>query len=216
MSVKFDQGVSPAYLSDDLRTPSGQISQERLEELKERSRQALLEKLPILQEGFRLMQEGNRMIVESQQELLEAREKRQAVVKKLQEVAEERHQILIEMFYRIFHTTPLPIEQAKPLYETYLADRSVTVEETSEGKSYLKINSMRSIIRYLNDHPTVKTCDFRAFKTEVYDIGTLAEYLKTSTTKGIALKNGIPLESKEILSKAVAARSGGLVVKYFA
>lgn len=177
---------------------------------------ALKDNMTGLQKGYRLVDEGNRMIAEGQQGLLEAQEKRQAAVKKLQEVAEERQQILIETFYRIFHTTPLPIEQAKPLFETYLVDRSITVEETGEGKSYLKINSMRPIIRYLNDHPTVKTCDFRAFKTEVHDIGTLAEHLKTSTIKGVALKNGISSESKEILGTAVAARSGGLKVQYFA
>ena len=222
MSVKFDQGVGPTYLSDGY--PSRQISQERLEELKEQSHKALLENLPVLQESFRKMHDANKRIDEGQKELLIATEKHQAATERLekadirlQQSEKKLQDALTRMFYRIFNSnTPIPVDEINVIFNTYLKDNSLTIEENSLGEGYAKINSMRAVTRYLDDHPTVKACDFRAFKTEVHDIGTLAEYLKTSTVKGIALKNGIPLESKEILSKAVAARSGGLVVKYFA
>ena len=224
MSVKFDQGVSPGYLSDDLRHPLNQISQERLEELKERSRQALLDNMPQLQEYSRLMAKGHRMIEESEKKLLVATEKREQLDVRREQLDVRREQAekklqdaLTKMFFKIFNgNTPIPVDEINAIFNTYLADNSLTIEENSLGEGYAKINSMRAVTRYLEDHPTVKACDFRSFKTEVHDIGTLAEYLKTSTVKGIALKNGIPSESKEILGTAVAARSGGLIVKYFA
>jgi hypothetical protein len=75
---------------------------------------------------------------------------------------------------------------------------------------------MRAITRYLDDHSDVKACDFRAFKTEVDDIPTLAEYLKNSTVRAIAFKSGIQEEAKASLAEAVATRNGGLKVQYFA
>ena len=102
------------------------------------------------------------------------------------------------------------------LFNTYLADRSLSVEETTEGASYPKINSMRSITQYLDDHLNVKICELRPFKTEICDIPTLAEYLKHFTVKLAGIKNGISDDAKASLAEAVAARNGGLKAQYSA
>ena len=136
---------------------------------------------------------------------------------KLQKVAKDRQNILTKQFYSIFNgKQQLPIEDIDVLFNTYLADCSLSVEKSSSGASYSKINSMRSITQYLDDHPNVKICDLRPFKTEICDIPTLAEYLKHSTVKLVGIKNGIPDDAKASLAEAVAARNGGLKVQYSA
>jgi hypothetical protein len=97
-----------------------------------------------------------------------------------------------------------------------LADGSLTVEKSAEGTSFGRINSMKPVKQYLDDHPKVQACDFRTFKTEIRDIPSLVDYLKTSTVKAIALKNGISEDDKASLDEAKAARNGGLIVRYFA
>jgi len=123
---------------------------------------------------------------------------------------------LTRQFYSIFNgKKTISVEEINALFNKYLADGSLTVEKSNEGKSYAKLNSMRAVTRYLDDHPDVKACDFRCLKTQVQDIPALADYLKKSTIKAIAINSGIPADAKTSLAEAVAARKGGLKVQYF-
>ena len=129
---------------------------------------------------------------------------------------------MTEMFYTIFKgkTDPaskdLPAQEINRLFQAYLADGSFSAGSSPEGEAYCRINSMRPVTKYLKDHPNVALCDFRPFKAEIYDIPTLAEYLKHSKVKGIALKKSVSEEAKASLAAAVVARNGGLKVQYFA
>lgn len=134
---------------------------------------------------------------------------------KLEEVARERQAVLTRKFHSIFNKTPLPSESVDSLFKKYLADGSLTVEKSQEGKSFPQINTMKSVVQYLSDYPEIKVCDFRVFKTAVYDIPALANFLKKSTVKAVALNSGIPAEAKASLADAVAARNGSLKVQYF-
>jgi len=91
-----------------------------------------------------------------------------------------------------------------------LADRSLTVEKNLEDKSFGRINSMSSVIKYLQASPLTKLCDFRTFKTEVNDVGTFADFLKTPAAfaiKGVAFKSGISEIAKEKLAEAKKTRA---------
>jgi hypothetical protein len=143
----------------------------------------------------------------------EGRAMKAAGLKGLEEVAKKRQDLLTKQFYTIFNKTPLPIEEIDTLFKTYLADGSLTTEKSPAG-SYPKINSMKAVIRYLDDHPDIKTCNFLIFKTAVHDIPTLADYLKKSTIKAIGLNSGIPNDAKASLAEAVNARNGSLKVQY--
>jgi hypothetical protein len=143
--------------------------------------------------------------------------------KKLAQAKQLGREALTEQFWSVFNgKTPLPPEKYNEIFNTYLADSSLTVEKNSEGKNCGRINSMNSVIQYLKTHPLTKTCDFRTFKTEVNDIGTLANFLKTSDAfgiKGVAFKSGIAEIAKTKLAEAVAARAATqspLKVQYFA
>ena len=156
------------------------------------------------------IEQADRNIEEADRGIAQSRERQR-------QLAKEKLVVLTGIFYSIFNgKNPIPADEVNALFETYLSDGSLTVGETSEGKSYPKINSMRAITRYIDDHPTVKMCDFRPFKTEISDIATLADYLKKSNVRAIALNSGIPTDAKTLLSEAIAARSGGLKVQYFA
>ena len=156
------------------------------------------------------IEQADRNIEEADRGIAQSRERQR-------QLAKEKLVVLTGIFYSIFNgKNPIPADEVNALFETYLSDGSLTVGETSEGKSYPKINSMRAITRYIDDHPTVKMCDFRPFKTEISDIATLADYLKKSNVRAIALNSGIPTDAKTLLSEAIASRSGGLKVQYFA
>ena len=135
---------------------------------------------------------------------------------KLQKVAKDKQDILTKMFYGIFNgKKKIPLEEIDTVFNTYLADASLSIEKTKEGKSFPKINSMRAVIRYLKEHQEVSSCDFSTFKTEINDVSSLAEYLKNSKVTVITLKKAIPEAAKASLAEAVAARNGGLKVQYF-
>ena len=129
---------------------------------------------------------------------------------------------LTKQFWSIFNgKDPIPQERYSEVFNTYLADRSLTVEETVDGKAFGRINSMNSVIKYLQANPLTKTCDFRHFKTEVNDVETLAEFLQTPAAyaiKGVAFKKGISEIAKNQLAAAASARASTnfpLKVQYF-
>ena len=154
-----------------------------------------------LEQADRLTQEADKLKQEAAREKLE--------------IAKLKQDLLTNKFHSIFNKTPLPSEAVDNLFKRYLADGSLTVEKSQEGKSFPQINSMKSVTQYLTDHPDVKSCDFRVFKTAINDIPTLATYLKKSTVKAIALSSDISAEAKASLAEAVAARNGNLKVQYF-
>ena len=230
MEAKIGGGFYPSPDSQpgDNRVP---LSREEFDLVKTKLKEKLIAQLPEINETFRQIAENNREIKRAQAMQAEGRAMQaegramqaegrkglQEVAKEREAIAKERQDILTKQFYSIFNgKKPLPVEEIDTLFNTYLADRSLSVEKSSSGTSYPKINSMRSITHYLDDHPNVKICDLRPFKAEVYDIPTLAEYLKHSTVKLIGIKNGIPDDAKASLAEAVAARNGGLKVQYSA
>ena len=129
---------------------------------------------------------------------------------------------LTKMFYTIFKgkadpaAKDLPAQEINRLFRTYLADGSISSKTTSGGLAYPCINSMNPITTYLDNHPKVSMCNFTAFKAEVHDVPTLAEYLKYSNIKAIAFRSSISEEAKASLAEAVAARKGSLKVQYLA
>jgi ABC-type phosphate transport system auxiliary subunit len=176
-------------------------------------------------EGRAMQAEGRAMQAEGRAMQAEGRAMQARGVQGLQEVAKERQDIITRQFYSIFKgkddlaAKDLPALEVDRLFKTYLANGSLTVEKSAEGTSFGRINSMKAVIQYLEDNPNVLTLDFRSFKTEVHDISALADNLKTSTVKAIALKKGISDDAKASLAEAVAARNGTLYgplkVQYF-
>ena len=237
MTAKVGGGFVPVPDARSQTESLVPISREEFEIHRAKVREAVIVKLPELNENFRQIAENNKKIEEANKGIALSRamqaegramqaegramqasasQKLEMAEKGLQKVAKERQDILTDMFYAIFNgKKKLPVENIDALFNAYLADRSLSVEETTSGTSYPKINSMRSVTKYLADHPSVPACDFRAFKTEIHDIPTLTEYLKHSTVKAIALKNGISDNAKASLAEAVAARNGGLKIQYF-
>ncbi len=160
----------------------------------------------------------NRFLAEERSRLLESSRR------KLEEVEQLDRDIITKQFWSIFHgTAELPKEDYNKVFSTYLADRSLTVEETHEGKSFGRLNSMSSVIAYLKENPLTKTCDFRTFKAEINDIDTLVDFLTTPAAyavKALAFKTVILEVTKAKLAEAVAARTAAgavpLKVQYFA
>ena len=184
------------------------LTEEESESLKSKFLDFMVaELLPTLSENLRCLAEARRGIAAGQAKI--------AVGQAMQDSG------LTKMFYTIFKgkadpaAKDLPVQEIDRLFKTYLVDGSLSVVQPSEGLAYPKINSMRAVTKYLDDHPNVPLCDFRPFKAEVYDISTLAEYLKHSKVKLIASKKNIKEEAKASLAEAVAARKGGLKVQYF-
>lgn len=168
---------------------------------------------------FQQMQELNKEIAKAKEMQAKGKAMQAQGLQGLKKVAQDRQDILTKMFHSIFNgKKSLPIEEISNLFETYLSDGSLTVEETMEGKSYAKINSMRAVTLYLDNNPNVKTCNFMSFKGEVYDIPALAEYLAKSSCRitAIGINKNISAEAKKSLAEAIAARNGGLKVQYSA
>jgi hypothetical protein len=176
------------------------ISEERLSQLKLGLREVLTAQLPEINQNFQRIAELDREIANAQAMKTEAA--------RLAKIG------LTKMFYAIFNgKNPIPADKIDTVFNTYLSDKSLTIaEETSRPT----INSMRAVTQYLTDHPDVKGCDFRAFKTDIKDLPTLAEFLKTSKVQAIALSSGISAEAKAKLDEAIAARNRGLRVQYAA
>ena len=210
-----------------IRTP---VPKEELNKFKTKVTEILIEHLPELNAAYSQLEETKRLIEEdnrgieaahkkieaADKEIEAARKKFEAADKQIALAKKNRQEKLIKQFFSIFNGKASPSEETiNNIFNTYLADGSLSVEKSLEGNSYPKINSMKAVTKYLDNNPSIKACDFRSFETEVHDIPTLAEYLKTSTVKAIALKSQIPEAAKESLTTAVVARNGGLKVQYF-
>lgn len=138
-----------------------------------------------------------------------------AAEEKLKVLAKEDKNLITEAFYEIFHgRDPLPVEEIDTIFQKYLSDGSISIESTPE-KSILKLNSMKAVTRYLDDHPGIKLCNFRSFHNEVQGVGTLAKYLAQSscTVTAVGINSHISAEDKESLNKAKQQRSS-LRIKY--
>jgi hypothetical protein len=167
------------------------------------------------EEAFNGIALGRALKASAQAKLAEADRLKQEAAREKLEIAKQRQDLLTKKFHSIFNKTPLSSEDVDALFKKYLADGSFTFEKSQEGKSFPQINTMKSVAQYLSDHPDIRVCDFRVFKTAVYDIPVLAAFLKKSTVKAVALNSGIPAEAKASLADAVAARNGSLKVQYF-
>ena len=163
---------------------------------------------PVLMNFANNIIELNKKIAEAQQNAEEAQreiEEARCKIKEADRTIEEsdrkiqaglriQRESLTKLLLGIFYgKQPVPADQMDELFNTYLADGSISYEE---GKRCFKINSMKNIVNYLVAHADVKQCDFRTFKSEVNDISTLAEHLKNSTVKAIAINNGISAEAR--------------------
>jgi hypothetical protein len=170
-----------------------------------------------------LKDEKERLQESSQQHLAEATRLKESSEKKFAQVEKLDQEIITKQFWSIFNGKNQPSQdQYSEIFATYLADRSLTIEETPEGKGFGRINSMSSVIKYLTNNPLTKMCDFRHFKTEVNDVETLADFLKTPdayAVKALAFKTAISEIAKQKLAEAVSARASTpspLKVQYFA
>lgn len=207
---------------NQLQKESQQLKVE-YQQLKVGSQQLKVESQQLKVEGEQLKVEGERQLALAQSQQADAQRKIEGAQKlkaeaqqELAAITKENQDTLTKMFYAIFNgKKELPVVEINTIFTTYLADSSLTVEETAQGESFLRINSMKSVVRYLKEHQDTRTCDFRHFKAEVNDVSTLAEYLKTSSVKAIALKKAIPEAAKASLAEAVAARNGALKIQYF-
>lgn len=111
-------------------------------------------------------------------------------------------------FNNIFNEEDLAADEINTMFKTYLSDGSLTVEKDHNGRSFFRINSMKSVIQYLLNNPTTTICDFRHFEAEINDIPTLAQYLKDSHQVGdIAFMNTISEDDRKTLAEAVEARN---------
>ena len=170
-----------------------------------------------------LMQADAARLKESaEKHFAEAARLKESAEKKLAQAEKEGLDALTKQFWSIFNgKDPIPQERYSEVFNTYLADRSLTVEETVDEKAFGRINSMNSVIKYLQANPLTKTCDFRHFKTEINDVETLAEFLQTPAAyaiKGVAFKKGISEIAKNQLAAAASARASTdflLKVQYF-
>ena len=185
----------------------------REQEAVRREQEAVLRKQKAVLQG----KEIDCRVQKAQGEMVHLVSREAEVDRKLQEALAKEKNIIIKMFHGIFNgKKPLPVEEVDSLFSTYLADGSITVEMISE-KNRLKLNSMKAIIRYLDDHPGVKACDFRSFRGEVHDVKTLADYLAQSscTIKAIGIDRKISDEAQSSLAEVVKAKNGALKVQYF-
>lgn len=189
----------------------------------QRLRQVAQEKHQLAQE---LHQESQRLHQEGEvlgQEIQEMREKanqmkanRETAQAKLAAVAKEKQAMMTKMFYAIFNgNKPLLGGEIQTVFDKYLVNGELTIEKSPQNKSFVRINSMNAVIAYLEDNPLCKKLDFRLFKTEIYDIPTLLEYLKKPVIGTVYFNNNISEEAKLSLSEVVTARNDGLKVQYF-
>ena len=168
-------------------------------------------------EGEKMEAHAEQLLAKAQQMRLDAAAKLEEIAKKEQAIAKKAQDILTRQFYSVFNgKNPLPEEKISEVFQTYLADGSLTVEKSPEGEHFGRINSMRTVVQYLKEHPNVRACDFRVFKAEINDISTLTAFLNSSPIKAVAFKESISEAAKAILAEAVTATNGQLRVQYFA
>ena len=190
------------------------LSADEKEEVKKAMQPVLMNFANNIIELNKKISEAQQNAEEAQREIEEADRTIEESDRKIQAGLRIQRESLTKLFFSIFYGSKqaVPADQMDELFNTYLADRSISYEE---GKRCFKINSMKNIVNYLVAHADVKQCDFRTFKSEVNDISTLAEHLKNSTVKAIAINNGISAEARTKLEDAVTSRKGGLKVQYF-
>lgn len=169
---------------------------------------------PLVNQRRQLIQDKENLVAyrdRLDQEIADSKERQAKALQGLKKVDQDRQNILTRQFYGIFNgNKKLPVEETNALYMKYLAEKDLSVEETAEGKSFGKIKNMRPVIKYLKDHPDIKSCDFRSFEDQIEDIGVLTTFLTEPSCKinNLAFKNCIPLEAKNKLAEAIAAKKG--------
>ena len=167
-----------------------------------------------IEEGSKKIEEGQKKIEESQRLRTEGQKKIEEADKRMAAVIKGRQDILTKQFWAIFNgKTLLATEKCQDVFGTYLADGSFSVEKNSAGSSYLKINSMKPVIKYLSENPETPTCNFTAFKKEVNDVGTLAEFLKTAKVAEVILNGSISKDDKDLFAAAQTARASTAPLK---
>jgi hypothetical protein len=174
-----------------------------------------------IESGQAKIESGQAKIERAQEGLVAAQEKIEIGEAQIdageQMIAESKRRlqnIICKRFFKIFNPKgELTAEQIDALSKKYLLDQSFSAEG-EPGKSFIRINSTLLIIQYLTDNPTTKVCDLRSFKGEVNDLPALADFLKTSSLKLIAVNKAIPEAGKQKLAEAVAARNGGLKIQW--
>ena len=135
--------------------------------------------------------------------------------------------LIVRKFLDIFNIKISPKikdlrELVPSIFNKYIGRESHSIQiKQVEGISRLEINSMEPIINYIEDHPEIKSCNFRRGKfnrrdfsftgngrSSIGDIATLAKYLKTPLCEISALVFNmiLPKEDKEHLEEAVLAR----------
>ena len=212
MFAKVDYSSGPRLMSEE-RIP---LSKEEFEKLRPQLKAITVEYLQSLNEAFVGLAEGQRMVAEAERGMAEAQKGRAEAQKGMAEAQASINNKLTRQFFSIFNgKKELPEDQIDALFKSYLADGSLSLGKSIEGNSYAKIDSMKSVTKYLAENPNIQTCNFRSFKAGVNDIPTLAEYLKKSTVRAIAFNNDISDDAKRQLNEVVLARSGGLKVVYY-
>jgi hypothetical protein len=170
---------------------------------------------PLCAEFAQKQRENNARIEEGKRLQAEGQRRLEKVAQEKQSIAQDKQKILIKVFYSIFHGKTPPAEKDfDAIFASYLADKSLSVEKNALNKSYIRLNSMTSVIRYLDDHPGIKVCDFRPLRTDIYDVATLVDYLGKSSIETVKIRSGISAADKALLDRAVAVRKGGLAVQF--
>lgn len=169
----------------------------------------------ILKEKAQAMQaEGRAMQAEGHATRVEAQALKASGEQKLQSADVAKKKMVTQIFYAMFNgTKPLPVDQIDTLFSTYLVDGSIFIDMSIRGP---RLTSMRSVIQYIEDHPDVKMCNFKPFKTALEDIPTLADYIAqlSCRIRAIGINRNISDEAKSSLEAAVAARKGALKVQF--
>lgn len=172
-------------------------------------------------DGRSLKDEGRAMQAEGHAIREEAQAQKASGEQKLQAAEAAKKKMVTQVFYAMFNgMKPLSdqgpkhlSEQIDTLFSTYLADGSIFIDMSIKAP---RLTSMRPVIQYIEDHPDVKRCTFKPFKTAIEDIPTLADYIAQSSCRieAIGINGNIPEEAKSSLEAAVAARNGALRVQY--
>jgi hypothetical protein len=150
--------------------------------------------------------EIDQRIQEIDQKITASKLRQAAAEQKIKKIENDKKNLIVKAFYGIFNgKNPLPREEVDTIFQKYLSDGSISLEKGPET-CIIKLNSMKAVTHYLDDHPNVKICNFRPF--EAHDIKTLAEYLAQSSCQvtGIGISRNISIEEKESLDKAMQRR----------
>jgi len=199
---------------------------EKLEEEARKCKEEIQKEVRIIAAKFaesseRHFENAEKLKASSESHLAEGQRLKEIARNKREKLEKKEKSILAQLFHGIFDKnakTPLAPEMHEEVFNAHLANRSITIEENTEGKSYAKINSMSSVIAYREANPHIKSFDFRAF-AEIVDIDSFARYAETSSLKAVAFKKSvISVVAKTRLDRAVEARAAAgnpFKVQYF-